>query len=95
MTLEQYRTERRLTYQQLAQLIGLRGEGAVRTVHRYATGERFPPPRVLRRIREATGAAVTADDFVNQHTSRVGEGMGQGEGPGRARPAAPATQGEG
>lgn len=69
MTLEQYRSLHRLTYQRLAELIGLRGTGAVRTVHRYAAGMRFPPPAVLRRIREVTDAQVTADDFVNQHTS--------------------------
>lgn len=68
MTLEQYRSLHRLTYQRLAELIGLRGAGAVRTVQRYAAGMRFPPPPVLRRIREITDAQVTADDFVNQHT---------------------------
>lgn len=68
MTLEQYRSLHRMTYRRLADLIGLRGVGAVRTVQRYAAGLRFPPPPVLRRIREATGAAVTAEDFVDQHT---------------------------
>ena len=68
MTLEQFRSRHRLTYQQLADLIGLSGGGACRTVHRYATGKRFPPPDMLRRIREATRTAVTADDFVDQHT---------------------------
>ncbi len=71
MTLEQYRRQNRLTYQRLADLIGLTGAGAVHTVHRYAVGIRFPPPAVLRRIREVTGAAVTADDFVNQHTAEA------------------------
>jgi len=71
MTLEQYRSLHRLTYQRLADLIGLEGAGAVRTVHRYAAGSRFPPPTVLRRIREITETAVTADDFVDQHTARL------------------------
>jgi transcriptional regulator with XRE-family HTH domain len=40
----------------------------VKTLYRYLSGERFPTPENLRRIREATGGAVTADDFVDQHT---------------------------
>jgi hypothetical protein len=40
----------------------------VKTMYRYLAGQRFPAPDVLRRIREATGGAVTADDFVDQHT---------------------------
>lgn len=31
---------------------------------RYKAGTRMPRPEVLARIREATGNAVTADDFV-------------------------------
>ncbi len=69
MTLEQFRSYHRLTYQQLADLIGLSGNDARRTVHRYATGQRFPSPQMLRRIRLATRAAVTAEDFVAQHTT--------------------------
>ena len=41
----------------------------VKTLYRYLSGERFPTPENLRRIREATGGAVTADDFVDQHTA--------------------------
>lgn len=41
----------------------------VQTLYRYLSGERFPTPENLRRIREATGGAVTADDFVDQHTT--------------------------
>lgn len=41
----------------------------VKTLYRYLSGERFPTPENLRRIREATGGAVTADDFVDQHTT--------------------------
>lgn len=69
MTLERYRNLHRLTYLRLAALIGLRGTGAARTVQRYAAGMRFPAPSVLRRIREVTAGAVTADDFVDQHIS--------------------------
>lgn len=41
----------------------------VKTLYRYLRAERFPTPENLRRIREATGGAVTADDFVDQHTA--------------------------
>jgi transcriptional regulator with XRE-family HTH domain len=41
----------------------------VKTLYRYLSGERFPTPENLRRIREATGGGVTADDFVDQHTA--------------------------
>jgi transcriptional regulator with XRE-family HTH domain len=85
MTLEQYRSLHRLTYRRLADLIGLRGANAVRTLHRYAAGQRFPPPIVLRRIREVTGTAVTADDFVNQHTSHLPSQIAPArQAPGRA-----------
>ena len=39
---------------------------SVQAVYRYMAGERFPPPDILLRIREATGGAVTADDFLDQ-----------------------------
>ena len=42
----------------------------VKTLYRYLSGERFPTPENLRRIRDATGGAVTADDFVDQHTAK-------------------------
>lgn len=45
----------------------------VKTLYRYLSGERFPTPENLRRIREATGGAVTADDFVDQHTAAKAE----------------------
>lgn len=41
------------------------------TILRYVKHERMPPRDVLLRIREATGGAVTADDFVNQHTAEA------------------------
>jgi transcriptional regulator with XRE-family HTH domain len=43
------------------------GIGYRQLVHKYRHGERFPTPENLRRIREATKGAVTADDFVDQH----------------------------
>ena len=42
---------------------------SVQTLYRYLSGDRFPTPWNLRRIREVTGGAVTADDFVDQHTA--------------------------
>lgn len=47
------------------------GLGSRQLVHKYLSGERFPTPENLRRIREATGGEVTADDFVDQHTGVV------------------------
>lgn len=45
------------------------GIGSRQVVHKYLTGQRFPTPENLLRIRRATSGAVTADDFVDQHTS--------------------------
>lgn len=42
---------------------------SVQTLYRYLSSDRFPTPENLKRIREATGGAVTADDFVDQHTA--------------------------
>ena len=49
------------------------GLGSRQLIHKYLSGERFPTPENLRRIREATGGAVTADDFVDQHTAPAPE----------------------
>lgn len=46
----------------------------VKTLYRYLAGERFPTPENLKRIREATDGAVTADDFVDQHTAAPASG---------------------
>ena len=45
------------------------GVGSRQVMHQYVKGHRFPTPENLRRIREATGGQVTADDFVDQHTA--------------------------
>ncbi len=45
------------------------GIGSRQVVHKYLTGQRFPTPENLLRIRRATNGAVTADDFVDQHTT--------------------------
>jgi len=65
--LKAYLEERRLTVAEFARRAGL---GSRQVVHSYVAGTRFPTPDNLRRIREATGGLVTADDFVDQHTAR-------------------------
>lgn len=64
MKLDIYLRERGLTSAQFAKNAGLVGK---QTVHNYRHGIRFPTPENLRRIREATNGAVTAEDFVDQH----------------------------
>jgi len=64
MELDRYLREHGLTSVQFGKLSGV---GLKQTVHQYRHGHRFPAPENLRRIREATGGAVTADDFVDQH----------------------------
>lgn len=64
MQLKTYLTQRSQTPQAFAAEIGV----TVQALYRYLSGERFPTPENLRRIREATDGAVTADDFVDQHT---------------------------
>jgi transcriptional regulator with XRE-family HTH domain len=65
MKLDRYLREHGLTLLQFGKLSGI---GLKQTVHQYRHGLRFPTPENLRRIREATNGAVTADDFVDQHT---------------------------
>jgi transcriptional regulator with XRE-family HTH domain len=64
MKLDNYLREHGLTSAQFAEKAGLMGK---QSVHHYRHGLRFPTPENLRRIREATNGAVTAEDFVNQH----------------------------
>lgn len=64
MRLDNYLRERGLSSAQFAEISGI---GSKQAVHKYRHGERFPTPENLRRIREATSGAVTADDFVDQH----------------------------
>lgn len=67
MKLDSYLREHGLTSVEFAEISGI---GSKQAVHKYRHGLRFPTPENLRRIREATQGAVTADDFVDQH---VGE----------------------
>ena len=65
MKLSDYLRNNGMTAAEFGRVAGL---GSRQLVHKYVTGGRFPTPENLRRIREATGGAVTADDFVDQHT---------------------------
>ncbi len=64
MKLDTYLREHGLTSVQFGKMSGI---GSKQTVHKYRHGLRFPSPENLRRIREATRGAVTAEDFVDQH----------------------------
>lgn len=61
MKLEEYRRRQNLTLAALGELIGVTDVA----VHRYEHG-RVPEPKVLRRIIEATGGAVQANDFFDE-----------------------------
>jgi hypothetical protein len=60
MQLGAYLTERNLT----AAAFGRRVARNRSTVARWVTGARFPDPRSLRSIIQATAGAVTAEDFL-------------------------------
>lgn len=67
MQLPDYLAENGITITAFAKRLGLR----VSTLHRYTRGHRFPPAEVLLVIRQETAGAVTADDFVDQHTRHM------------------------
>jgi transcriptional regulator with XRE-family HTH domain len=67
MKLDDYLREHGLTSAQFAEKAGLMGK---QNVHNYRHGHRFPTSKNLRRIREATNGAVTAEDFVDQHEGK-------------------------
>jgi transcriptional regulator with XRE-family HTH domain len=50
-----------------AEFARVSGIGDRQAVHKYRHGERFPTAENLQRIRKATGGAVTANDFADQH----------------------------
>jgi len=68
MKLQTYLEDKGLTAAEFARAAGFASR---QVVHKYLTSERFPSPDALLRIRTATGGAVTADDFVDQHTQPV------------------------
>lgn len=64
MLLKQYLSDRDLTYAAFASAIGV----STKTAWRYANGQRIPRPKIMALIVEATGGAVTAQDFFDQAT---------------------------
>lgn len=64
MKLDDYLRKSGMTSAQFAEACGIASK---QTIHNYRHGIRFPTPENLKRIREATGGAVTPDDFVDQH----------------------------
>ncbi|MBP2228020.1 DNA-binding transcriptional regulator YdaS (Cro superfamily) [Azospirillum agricola] len=59
MTLDDWLTRTATKEEAFAALIGT----SQAAVNRYRHGQRVPRPRVMARIAEATGGAVTANDF--------------------------------
>jgi transcriptional regulator with XRE-family HTH domain len=64
MKLDDWLKAEKKTSAEFARLSGIADRQAV---HKYRHGERFPTPENLQRIRRATGGAVTANDFADQH----------------------------
>ena len=62
MTLKEWLAQHRMSDAQFARLSGI-GQRAL--IQKYRHGRQFPAPENLRRIKKATGGAVTADDFVD------------------------------
>jgi transcriptional regulator with XRE-family HTH domain len=63
MQLNKFRIKKKLTYKQLADLIGLKSKTASSTVHRWCTGSRMPRPQMIEKIKTATKNKVTIKDF--------------------------------
>jgi len=63
MTLDEYRTQQKISVSDLADRIGVSGEHKVRTVYRYLRHERIPGLGLLKAIEDATGGQVTIRDF--------------------------------
>jgi transcriptional regulator with XRE-family HTH domain len=64
MKLDDWLKAEKMTSAEFARLSGI---GDRQAVHKYRHGERFPTAENLQRIRKATGGAVTANDFADQH----------------------------
>jgi len=62
MTLKQYLAQHNIPPDRFAGELGV----SIPTIYRYLSGDRFPTPDNLRRIRDMTGGAVTANDFLDQ-----------------------------
>jgi transcriptional regulator with XRE-family HTH domain len=63
MQLDKFRKTKKLTYKQLADLIGLKNKTGSSTVHRWCTGSRIPRKSMLDKIKTATKNKVTIKDF--------------------------------
>lgn len=61
MILSDYLNQHDVSDRAFAERIGVSRQA----LHRYRTGQRTPKPPVMKRIREATGGAVAADDFIS------------------------------
>ena len=67
MKLREYMQERGWKDADLAQRIGV----SVQAANRYRRGLRIPSGKVMRRIAEVTGGAVTANDFYDAAPARA------------------------
>jgi|TARA_S200002703_G_scaffold114148_1_gene99621 transcriptional regulator with XRE-family HTH domain len=63
MQLNKFRIKKKLTYKQLADLIGLTNKTGSSTVHRWCTGSRIPRKDMIEKIKLATKNKVTIKDF--------------------------------
>lgn len=66
--LEIFRSEKKVTYEQLGFAIGVSGAAA----RRYCKGLRMPKPVIMARIRAVTGGVVTADHFLPPIDAPIG-----------------------
>ena len=68
MTLDDFRRLRRLSFPQLAELLGLSGSNPARTAQRWCAFERLPDMAGLKAIAEATRGLVGPADFPDHPT---------------------------
>ena len=64
MKLLKYKTDNKLTYEQLAEKLGL-GPGRAKDAHRYCTGEYMPKKTMMQHIFKLTNGQVDANDFYD------------------------------
>ncbi len=74
LDLEQYRLTNELTYEALAELIGVRNKAQART---YALGIRWPKPQRLEEILRSTGGLVTIRAMHRRHLAFVNSRDGE------------------
>lgn len=70
MTLEQWRLKNGLTYDALAERLGIEGVNRQRTAARYAHGENIPNRSLIRQIERITGGAVRDRDWLERPIRR-------------------------